>query len=77
MAELKLEVGKSYEVRDVEFAERNDQPTYVTIIEFIKGNSYPYVCDQYQSYMENGRAFNNKPTPYDLVREVQPNKQEE
>lgn len=73
MSEIKLEVGKTYEVRDPIECWRNNLPTKIQIIgKAIDAFPYEFKGDDGDVYMPNGWLNQQGQSIFDLVREVTP-----
>jgi len=69
---LKLEVGKTYEVRRPDLIEADGLPTHVKIVGKRKGSNW-FIGDDGDDYLQSGH-FNSASNPceLDLVKEVEP-----
>lgn len=72
MSEITLQVGKTYEVRDIVTAVEMKIPPIHKIIEDKGGEDFPMVSDYGYNFNRNGLAVGKKSlkSPADLVREV-------
>lgn len=71
MEQIKLEVGRFYQVRNPERAKHKGRDVVVKIIGK-EQPSYPFRGDNGELYREDGRIYVGLDSPYDLVREVTP-----
>lgn len=72
MEQIKLEVGKRYEVRDVEYAIKKNIDPHVTIEAEEHGSIYPFLGNDGSWYAADGRLFFGADGVFDLVKEVLP-----
>jgi len=52
---IKLEIGKSYRVRNPEIVSENSNRTIIKIVDYKKELLYPFVGDDGFGYLEDGR----------------------
>lgn len=72
MEQIKLEVGKTYEVRDPKYAEKRGFPVHHRICMFRGGMTHCMITDSNYAYMKDGRYVLGIDYELDLVRELTP-----